>query len=165
MEPIQLPPVKQIGMVVRDAEKTAQFMERVFGFGPFALMEIVLKDYKLRGTTRGECVLKVALGNSANTEIELIQVLRGDENPYSEFLQQHGEGIHHVRLDIPMDGTSLEDQLSHFAAFDVEPLLEATVRIEQPEVGTLEIDVAYVDATEQCGLIVEVSGVPRMLQV
>jgi len=155
-----LPPLKQMGMVVEDAEKTARFMENVLGWGPFAFVELELKDYRFRGQP-GACVIKVGLGNSGPIEVELIEVLRGDEaNPYSEFLREHGEGLQHVRLDSPMEGgRSLEDQLAVFAGHPVKPLFEVTLTW-----GEFEVDVAYLDAREACGLIVEVSGAPRTIQ-
>ena len=152
------PPLKQMGMVVEDVEKTAGFMENVLGWGPFSIVELELNDFRFRGD-RGDCAIKVALGQSGPVEVELIEVLRGDEaNPYSEFLRDHGEGVQHVRLDSPMDGQgALEDQLAEFAKHGVEPLLEVTLTW-----GEFEVDVAYVDARKTCGLIVEVSGPPRM---
>jgi hypothetical protein len=143
---------------VRDVEKTAAFMESVLGWGPFAIVELELKEFLFRGQ-KGSCVIKVGLGNSGQMEIELIEVLRGDEaNPYSDFLREHGEGMHHVRLDNPMEGgESLEDQLAVFATKGVKPLYELTMNWDE-----WEIDAAYVDAREQCGLIIEVSGPPRL---
>ena len=146
-----------MGVVVADAGKTAGFLEAVLGWGPFSFVELELNDYRFRGK-RGDCVIKVGLGNSGPVEVELIEVLRGDEeNPYSEFLRDHGEGLQHVRLDSPLEGgPSLEDQLEVFSKQAVKPLFEVTLTW-----GEFEVDVAYLDARGACGLIVEVSGVPR----
>ncbi|MBJ20850.1 MAG: hypothetical protein CL933_15690 [Deltaproteobacteria bacterium] len=152
------PPLKQMGLVLEDAEKSAGFMESVLGWGPFSFVEVEMNDYRFRGE-RGNCVVKIALGQSGPVEIELIEVLRGDEaNPYSAFLRDHGEGVQHVRLDSPANGEgSLEDQLAEFAKHGVEPHFEVSLIW-----GEFEVDVAYLDARQMCGLIVEVSGPPRM---
>lgn len=154
---VTLPPVKQIGMVVANAERTAHMMESLLGWGPFMIRELELNDFRFRGE-RGSCVIKVAIGYSGAAEIELIEVLSGTAaNPYSEFLRQHGEGMQHIRLDTSPD-LSLAEQLAVFAGHGVQPLFQVTLRWDE-----WEVEAAYLDMRESCGLLVEVSGPPRLI--
>jgi hypothetical protein len=97
MEPekrIELPPLRQLGIVVNDLEKTRANIERCFEVGPFNVFELDQKGIVADGSeicTR----IKVGLAEAGPVQIELIQPLRG-VNIYTEFLSKRGEGLHHL---------------------------------------------------------------------
>ncbi len=91
---IGLPPVEQVGYVVRDLEAALALYQPLFG--PFVKMENTTKGANYRGRTR-DVSLKIAIGLSGDTEIELIQWVDG-ESPHKEFIDQGREGIHHLRF-------------------------------------------------------------------
>jgi 4-hydroxyphenylpyruvate dioxygenase-like putative hemolysin len=95
---VRLPPVEQIGIVVRDADLAAEFFTSTFGWGPFKISEVEMKGFTYDGRT-GDCRLKMAFARSGNVEIELIEVLEG-ETPHSDFLRRHGEGMQHLRFRV-----------------------------------------------------------------
>ncbi|MCC7077157.1 MAG: VOC family protein [Acidimicrobiia bacterium] len=102
---LDLPPIDQIGFVVRDMDTALRTYEPLFGpFGVFEL-PIVGADYRGRGC---DCRIRIALGRSGPLEIELIELLEG-EALYAEFLADGREGMHHVRTSVP----------------DLEPALDA----------------------------------------
>jgi len=86
----KLETVDHIGIVVRDCEKVIETWERMFGIGPWAIRE-------MSGTTpEGKTVTaKVAFAYMGDLEIELIQIIKG-KTLHSEFLETHGEGLHHL---------------------------------------------------------------------
>ena len=88
---MKLPPVEQIGIVVRNVEQSAKVYGSVFGWGPFQISEVDLKGCLYRGRPT-DCRLKMATAQSGPLEIELIEVLDG-ESIHSEFLRERGEGI------------------------------------------------------------------------
>lgn len=93
---VSLPPIDQVGFVVRDLNKAmAQYQSL---FGPFTTMDSPLQGALYRGTPT-DCHLLLAFGKSGDIEMEFIQVLSG-ASPHSEFLDNGGEGIHHVRYRI-----------------------------------------------------------------
>ena len=113
---VRLPPVEQIGIVVRDAEQAVQFFSSAFGWGPFKIRESEMKGVTYDGRT-GDCRLKMAFARSGGVEIELIQVLEG-ETPHSDFIRRHGEGLQHLRFRVDdCDGI-----LKALAREGVEPL-------------------------------------------
>jgi 4-hydroxyphenylpyruvate dioxygenase-like putative hemolysin len=93
-----LPPVEQIGIVVRDADLAAKFFTSTFGWGPFKISEVEMKGFTYDGRT-GDCRLKMAFARCGDIEIELIEVLEG-ETPHSDFLRCHGEGMQHLRFRV-----------------------------------------------------------------
>ncbi len=91
-----LPPIDQVGYVVRDLDAAL----RTFGpiFGPFQLMETPLEGTNYRGRS-SDVTLKMAFGRSGSLEIELIEWVSGD-SPHKEALDAGGEGVHHVRFKV-----------------------------------------------------------------
>jgi methylmalonyl-CoA/ethylmalonyl-CoA epimerase len=91
-----LPPVYQVGFVVRDLEAALAKYEPLFG--PFTLQDIGVQPAVYRGRPC-DYVLKIAYGRSGNLEIELIEWVSGD-CPHREFLEQGREGMHHLQFRV-----------------------------------------------------------------
>jgi methylmalonyl-CoA/ethylmalonyl-CoA epimerase len=96
---------QQLGLVVRDCEKTAEQMWRLFGVGPWEInvrepdsnqdkQMIKNMTYHHKPGRFGYKMAEAKLGPDGFT-LELIQPLDG-ESIYSEFLKKHGEGVHHI---------------------------------------------------------------------
>jgi len=114
---IVLPPVHQIGLVVRDLEKTADFYYSTFGIGPFSVVpEVKFDGVILRGQP-SDSKIKVAFADSGPLQIELIQPLEG-ENIYTEFLRSGNEGLHHLGFEVD----NFEGMLAKFKRRGVEPM-------------------------------------------
>jgi len=91
-----LPPVYQVGFVVRDfAAAVAQYQPL---FGPFALQDYGVQTAVYRGRPC-DYVLKTAFGRSGSLEIELIGWVSG-ECPQCDFLKQGREGMHHLQFRV-----------------------------------------------------------------
>jgi methylmalonyl-CoA/ethylmalonyl-CoA epimerase len=87
-------------MVVRDLAKTMESMQNTFGIGPWYVLAYdanSLKDMTYHGKP-ARFSFKVARthGRLGGMEIELIEPVEGD-SIYSDFLREHGEGVHHLR--------------------------------------------------------------------
>lgn len=114
---IVLPPVSQVGIVVRDIEKTAAFYYSTFGIGPFAIVpEVKFEGVILRGSPTN-AKIKVAFAQSGPLQIELIQPLEG-ENIYTEFLDTKGEGLHHLGFQVD----DFDSMLAQFKSKGIEPV-------------------------------------------
>lgn len=100
----------QIGVVVYDVQATMAKLSRVFGFGPWHVYEFPVDAARVQRSYRGQpgnFRFIMAFAQVGNVEMELIQPLEGD-NIYSEWLRQHGEGLHHVHFDLPQVDEALE---------------------------------------------------------
>lgn len=94
---VELPPIDQVGYVVRDLDATLARHAPLFG--PFSLMDSKLTGVLYRGVPT-DVHLRIGYGSTGNLEIEFIEVLSG-ASPHSEFLAAGREGIHHIRYRVP----------------------------------------------------------------
>lgn len=141
MTDLKLPPVYQLGYVVRDIEKACAFYEATYGVGPFQVLpEVDMDGVILRGQPV-ETGIKVAFAKSDKIEIEFIQPLRG-KNPYTEFLDAKGDGIHHLGFLVD----DMNAWKAQFAARGFEPVFHR-------DMGVMEF--AYFDTSEVGGLMLE----------
>jgi catechol 2,3-dioxygenase-like lactoylglutathione lyase family enzyme len=92
----------QIGILVKDIERTTRLMGSLFGLGPFQFIEWPNRPdqkYYFRGIER-HIKNRLAFLRVGPIELEFIQVMEGDSNAFLEFLDQKGEGIHHVLFEV-----------------------------------------------------------------
>jgi len=82
---VELKSVDHIGIVVRDCDKVIESWSKLFGLGPWNFREMGGGGVKLR----------VAFGYLGKIRIDLIQPVEG-KVLHSEFLEEHGEGLHHL---------------------------------------------------------------------
>lgn len=93
----------QIGIVVPDLHTITDELTRLFGIGPWRITEWPLADIEPEATYHGQegnFRLLLAFAMVGNTQLEIIQPLDG-ENIFSDFLRDHGPGLHHIRLNTP----------------------------------------------------------------
>ncbi len=112
-----LPPVSQIGFVVKDIAKTASYYEATFGIGPFSVVDNVRLDGVILRGQPVQTTIKVAFALSGPLQIELIQPLEG-ENIYTEFLASRGEGLHHLGFEVD----DFEGMLAALKEKGIEPI-------------------------------------------
>ena len=91
---VQLPPVGQIGVVVKDVDKCMEYYSSTFGMGPWRVVEIDFPEVQLRDKTY-PCKLRIGFTSLGPVEFEVIQVLEG-RSIHSEFLDEGREGLHHL---------------------------------------------------------------------
>ena len=95
-EKLDLPPLDQVGFVVRDMAAALALYEPLFG--PFTTMDSGEFEYDYRGQ-KDTSSLKLAFGRSGDVEIELIQWVSGG-TPHKEFIDAGREGMHHLRFRV-----------------------------------------------------------------
>ena len=148
-----LPDVAQIAFVVKNVEETAANFTKKFGCKPWHFY--TYGDPLVKKMTRNgqptKYKMKIALGYMGNMRIELIEPLEGD-TVYTEFIEKHGYGIHHLGvltdnmaeslesaeaagLKMSMDGAGFgPDGDGHYAYLDTEELIGTTIElIERPK--------------------------------
>jgi hypothetical protein len=88
--------VCQNGYVVRDIDAALKFWTEVLRVGPFFLVRKVKTDwFRYRGID-SPVEMSIALANSGDLQIELIQQLNDAPSMYRDFLKGHGEGLQHM---------------------------------------------------------------------
>ncbi len=111
---LDLPPIDQVGFVVRDMEAALALYEPLFG--PFSTMDSGEFEYDYRGV-KDTSSLKLAFGRSGDLEIELIQWVSGG-TPHKEFIDAGREGMHHLRFRVD----SLEEKVAEAEAFGYQAI-------------------------------------------
>ncbi|MCX6000725.1 MAG: VOC family protein [Chloroflexi bacterium] len=140
----------QAGIVVKDAEKSMKLYGHLFGIDSWWVATIDSKLCQL--TYRGkpsQHSFKAAMAMVGPLMIELLQPLDG-YGTYREFLEKHGEGIHH---------------LGHVIVPDLATVVEKMEKAGFPAVETGEPvgsargshKWAYVDTTPALGYVIEYS--------
>lgn len=93
----------QIGAVVEDIDRTMHALSDIFGIGPFRVIMWPPDD---RADTQREYygepasfTARMAFADLGPIELELIEPISG-KSIWSDFLKEHGEGIHHVRFNV-----------------------------------------------------------------
>jgi methylmalonyl-CoA/ethylmalonyl-CoA epimerase len=90
---VKLPPLAQIGMVVKDIDKVMEFYSATFGIGPWEI-----REGESEAKAGGEIYVyktKAAIAQLGPITLELFQVIEGRSPIHSGFLEKHGEGVHH----------------------------------------------------------------------
>ncbi|MGQ9623873.1 MAG: VOC family protein [Candidatus Bathycorpusculaceae bacterium] len=124
--------VDQIGVVVRDVEKTAKFYEKLLKQEPLPPIEFETGNVKL----------KIIFFQLGEVQLELIQVLEG-KNIHTKFLKERGEGLHHLGFFVK----DLEEELSALKKEGIEVLWRGEA------LGVTKF--AYLDTEKALGIALE----------
>jgi methylmalonyl-CoA epimerase len=124
--------VDQIGVVVKDVERTARFYEKLLKQEPLPPIEFETGNVKL----------KIVFFQLGEVQLELIQVLEG-ENVHTKFLRERGEGLHHIGFFVK----NLEEELAALKNEGIEVLWRGEA------LGVTKF--AYLDTEKTLGIILE----------
>ena len=88
--------LRQIGIVVRDIEAAMAHWVEVCGIGPwFYADKLPVTAFSYRGARHDDIHLSVALANSGEVQLELIQQRCDTPSMYQDFLRAGREGMQH----------------------------------------------------------------------
>lgn len=109
---IDLGPITQVGIIVYDAEAAVNAWVSRFKLAPARYVDWPIPGKNLEGTATyhgkpANFRMRLAFLEAGPVQIEFIQPLEGD-NIYSDFLNEHGEGLHHILFEVE-DPTAVID--------------------------------------------------------
>ena len=88
--------IRQNGYVVRDIQAAMRHWTETLGVGPFFYVKVApIESFQYMGKPSG-CQCAIALANSGDLQIELIQQLNDEPSMYRDFLAAGREGLQHV---------------------------------------------------------------------
>jgi len=88
--------VRQNGYVVRDIHAAMRHWTETLGVGPFFYVGVApIENFHYLGKPSG-CRCSIALANSGDLQIELIQQVNDEPSMYRDFLAAGREGLQHV---------------------------------------------------------------------
>ena len=147
---VKISELYQVGIVVQDLDKSMERYQSTFGIGPWTVMNIDPSIFS-EMTYHGRPVqhkFRAALAMVGPMQLELIEPIEGD-NIFSDFLKEHGEGVHH---------------LGHVR---VENLDETIQTLEKEGFPCLQSGCfpgggyAYIDTLKTLGTIIELLAIPE----
>ena len=143
MEKIPNTQIGQVALIVKDAEKVSKNIADIFGFveSPYE----IIGEYELANTMyKGQptpAKAKATFYHMGNLDMEIIEPI-GGPSTWNDFLEENGEGIHHVAWYVK-------------GIDEVRALLEGK-GMEMIQQGNWDGgQYMYFDATEQVGFIIE----------
>ena len=113
--PISLPPLFHVGIIVEDFDRAVADYANRWGAGMELITDLEFPAAKLHGEEVGSSA-RYGFIKTGASEIELIQPLSG-RSPYTEFLDLHGEGVHHLAYMVE----SIDQYLESLRATGEEP--------------------------------------------
>ena len=140
---VKLPPVAQIGMVVKDVDKVVEFYSSTLGIGPWDVREGEYRELEVRGKTY-PCKTKVAFADLGPVQLELFQVREG-WSLQAEFIDKGREGVHHLGFIVSPEE---KEQI-------ITELAKAGINVPQAVKTPAGVNVAFLDTEEPGGLFFE----------
>ena len=141
---LALPPIDQIGFVVRSLEEASVQYEPLFG--PFTRIDGSVTSATYRGR-EADVKLDILFGHSGEIEIEFIQ-WRSGQSPHREFIEAGREGMRHLRYRV--------DDVDHW----IEKLNLQGYRTIWYKVFSPDITFAYLER-ESDPLLIELLKMPQ----
>ena len=114
--------ITQVAVVVKDLKKTMEAYHKTLGWGPWSVYEHKppsLHHTMLHGKPREYTMLGAEV-HCDPIDFEILEPLEGP-SIYKEFLETHGEGLHHVSVVSPAE--NVEKSLQDFKKMGVDVLM------------------------------------------
>jgi methylmalonyl-CoA epimerase len=139
--------VTQVGFIVKDVAKAKKKWAKFFGVKEPPLVdagdyEITQTKYKGKAAPRASCTMAF-FDAGPNMQIELIQP-NGEKSTWQEFLDKHGEGIHHIAFKVK----GMDKVIKQAEDFGIK-------LVQRGKYGDASGEYAYLDGTKDLKCIVE----------
>jgi hypothetical protein len=138
--------VGQLGMVVRDAVRSAEYFSRLYNIKPWYRAEFIEKETYYQGKPI-DLDAEILIGFCGGVEVELIQMNNEVENIYTDILRKQDGGIHHIGFFI----SEYNKKVAMMKAMGVEPLQWGRLKTK----GGAVTRYTYFDTIRTCGTVTE----------
>ena len=141
-----LPAMGQLGIVVKDIHQAIGHYTRLLSIRPWYRARIV-KSSIYYGGKPIDLELDIAVGYSGRLQFELIQVIGGEPNIYTDLLDTRGQGIHHIGFVVGR----ISERIESFKKSGLQPVQHGTLETK----GRAITRFAYFDTIDTFGYITE----------
>jgi methylmalonyl-CoA/ethylmalonyl-CoA epimerase len=147
LEALGLPRVYQLGIVVKRIEEAVRFYTSFMGISPWYRGEVKEMTTEYRGN---EIAMEadMVFGYSGKLMIELIEPLEGPSNIYSDFLEEQGEGLHHLGVEV----SGFDKYMRRVEDMGI-PVMQSGTLVSK---GGAVSKMAYLDTRSWCGYPIEI---------
>jgi len=138
--------MRQLGIVVKSVDRSVPYYSNVLNIKPWYRAkieetEIFYKDKPIN------VELDLAVGYSGGLQFELIEVVEGDRNIYTDLIEKQGEGLHHIGFVV----SDFDKGVEALRGYGFQRLQHGTLKTK----GKAITRFAYFDSIEHCGYIIE----------
>ena len=141
----------QLGMIVRDMDAAVKEHREVYGIKKWYRSNIEKFDYYYKGEKR-QLALDIVVGYSKGTQVELIQVLEGEDNLYVELLLK--ENLVHSGVCV----RDYDKKISELKERGYKELHHGSIFLK----GGTRVRMTYFDCREELGYILEIIEVKSL---
>lgn len=143
---LNLPAMGQLGIIVKSIDRVLPYYRDVMNIRPWYRANVIEEEIYYKDT-RIDLELNFAIGYSGALQLELIEVVRGEENIYTELINSRGEGLHHVGFVV----SNIEKKTEMLRRSGITPVQYGLLKTK----GKAVTRFAYFDTMETCGYILE----------
>jgi len=139
--------ITQVGFIVKNVEKTKKKWADFLGVPVPATVqagdyEITQTKYKGKPAPKAKCLMAF-FDAGPNMQLELIQP-NGEKSTWQDFLDKHGEGIHHIAFNV----NGMEKILKTCEEADIKC-------VQRGKYGDASGEYAYLDAAKDYKCVIE----------
>jgi catechol 2,3-dioxygenase-like lactoylglutathione lyase family enzyme len=146
LKKLNLPPVGQVGIIVEDLKTAVPQYSSLLNIHPWYRARISKKEIVYRENPI-LLDLDIAVGYSGRLQFELIQVLKGEDNIYTDLIQTRGQGFHHIGFMV----SDIARKMDVFETAGLKRIQHGTFETK----GGVITRFAYYDSMEELGYITE----------
>ena len=133
--------IDHVAIIVRNIEQALVFYRDTLGISPSEIKEVPTEQVR---------IAFLPMGGPGGSEIELIEPTTPDSS-LARFLEKHGEGLHHICLEVEdIDASWQEMQAQGAAVLDKEPRIAAAGRAIFLHPKSTHGVLAVVDPVDAC---------------
>lgn len=143
---LNLPGVGQLGFVVPNVEQALPVYASFYNLQTWFKPKYVETEVRIGGDPV-DLELDLMVAFSGGTQIELITGIGRVDNPYQQFLEGRGAGLHHLGFFV----SDLKGRLNFAEQLEIDVLMEGNFKTA----GGGSVRFAYLDTQERCGIVLE----------
>jgi catechol 2,3-dioxygenase-like lactoylglutathione lyase family enzyme len=143
---LKLPAIRQQGIIVKSIDQSVPYYRQVLNIHPWYRIHFEEEEIYYEGR-RIDLELKIAVGYSGPLQFELIEVVGGEDNIYTELINHQTQGLHHIGFEV--SNFQKKTELLRNAGFT--PIQHGILKTK----GNTVIRFAYFDTMACFGYILE----------
>jgi len=146
LKKLKLPALGQLGIVVEGIDHAIGYYSALMNIHPWYRAKIVKSNIYYNNRPI-DLELDIAVGYCGSLQFELIQVIRGERNIYTDLIKTQGQGIHHLGFVV----SNISERMEILKTAGFKPIQHGTLETK----GKAITRFAYFDTIDQIGYITE----------
>ena len=147
LKTLNLPPMRQLGIVVKSIHESLPFYSKVLNINPWYSAKIKEKKIYYKDKLI-DLDLDIVIGYSGSLQFELIEIVKDtEEHVYSDLVAAQGEGLHHIGFTV----SNIEKRIEAMEKAGFKKIQHGFLKTK----GMALTKFAYFDTIEHCGYITE----------